>query len=62
VPFNGDDGVSRERRVPDDPVGFLQDPGHGGQILWIYRVSMCPADRFISRVVIPAAADTYQFV
>jgi hypothetical protein len=62
VTFDADDGVSRENRVPEDPVGSLQDRGHRGQILWLYHVSMCLAGRFISRVVIPAAVDTYQLV
>jgi hypothetical protein len=54
--------VSRENRVPEDPVGSLQDRGHRGQILWLYHVSMCLAGRFISRAVILAAVDTYQLV
>jgi hypothetical protein len=62
VTFEGDDGVSRENKVPEDPVGFLQDRGHQDQILGIYHVSMCLAGRFISRVAIPAAVDTYQLV
>jgi hypothetical protein len=56
--LDGDDGVNRENKVPEDPVGFLQDPGNRGQILWIYHTSMCRAVRVISRVVIPAAVDT----
>lgn len=60
--FDGDNGVSRENRVPEDPVGFIQDRIHRGQILWTYHVSMCLAGRFISRAVIPAAVDTYQLV
>jgi hypothetical protein len=62
VIFNRDDGVSRESKVSEDPVGFLQDRGHRGQIPGIDHVSMCLAGRFISRVVIPAAVDTYQLV
>ena len=60
--FDGDDGVSRENKVPEDPVGFLQGRGHRGQILGIYHVSMRLAGRFISQVVIPAAVNTYQLV
>jgi len=54
--------VSRENRVPEDPVGFIQDRVHRGAILWTYPVSMRLAGRFISRAVILAAVDTYQLV
>ena len=59
--FGGDDGVSRENRVPEDPVGFIQGV-HRGAILWTYPVSMRLAGRFISRAVILATVDTYQLV
>ena len=53
--------MSRENRVPEDPVGFIQGV-HRGAILWTYPVSMRLAGRFISRAVILAAVDTYQLV
>ena len=46
--FDGDDGVSRENRVPEDPVGFIQDRVHRGEILWTYHVSKRLAGRLIS--------------
>ena len=60
--FDGDDGASRENRVPEDPVGFIQERVHQGQILWTSHVSMRLAGRFISRAAILAVVDTYQLV
>jgi hypothetical protein len=60
VTFDGDER-SRENRVPEDPVGFIQDRVRRGQILLTSHVSMCRAGRFISRAVILAAVDTYRW-
>ncbi len=54
--------MSRENRVPEDAVGFMQDRVHRGEILWTSPGSMRRAGRFISRAVILAAVDTYQLV
>jgi hypothetical protein len=59
--FDGDDGMNREKTASEDAVGFRLDPGHRSQLLWIRHTSMCPAGYVISRMVIPAAVDTYQF-
>jgi hypothetical protein len=62
VTFDGDDGVSRENRVHEDLVGFIQDRVYRDQILWTYHVSMCFAGRFISQAVILATVNTYRLV
>ena len=58
----GDAGLNPERRLPDDPVGFIQDRVRRGRILWTYHVSMRLAGRFIPREAILAAVTTYQLV
>lgn len=54
--------MNREDRVPEDPVGFVQDHVRRGLILWTYHVNMRLAGRFISREAILAAVDAYQLV
>ena len=58
----GDNGVARESRLPDDPVGFIQDRIRRGQVLWTYHVNMRLTGRFIPRESILAAVDTYELV
>ena len=54
--------MTRENRVPEDPVGFIRDRVRRGRIFWTYHVNMRLAGRFIAREAILAAVDTYQSV
>lgn len=54
--------MARERRIPEDPIAFIQDCVRRGQILWTYHVNMRLAGRFIPREAILAAVDTYELV
>lgn len=59
---DGDDGVARERRLPEDPIAFIQDRVRQGRVFWTYHVNMRLAGRFISRKAILASVDTYELV
>lgn len=50
------------RRLPDDPVRFIQDRVRRGRVLWTYHVNMRLAGRFIRREAILPGADSYQLV
>lgn len=54
--------MARESRLPEDPIGFIQDRVRRGRIFWTYHVNMRLAGRFIRREAILAAVDTYQLV
>lgn len=54
--------MAHERRLPDDPIAFVQDRVRRGRILWTYHVNMRLRNRFIPREVILAAVDTYELV
>lgn len=54
--------MTRERLLPSDPVGFIQDCIRRGRVLWTYHVNMRLADRFISRESILAAVETLELV
>lgn len=54
--------MARERRLPEDPVRFLQDCIRRRRVLWTYHVNMRLAARFIPREVILATVDTYELV
>ncbi len=54
--------MTRENRVPEDPVGFIQGGVRQGRIFWTYHVNMRLAGRFIPREAILAAVDTYELV
>ena len=54
--------MNSERRLPEDPVGFIQDHVRRGRILWTYHVSMRLVGRFIPRERILAAVTTYQLL
>lgn len=59
---HGDDGVARERKLPTDPVAFIQGCVRRGRLLWTYHLNMRAAGRFISRESILAAVDTFEVV
>lgn len=56
------DGVSHERKLPEDPIGFIQERVRRRRIFWTYHVNLRLAGRFISREAVLAAVDTYQLV
>jgi hypothetical protein len=51
-----------ERKVPGDPLGFIQACVRGRQILWTYHVNMRLKGRFIPRENILDAVETYEIV
>ena len=59
---DGDRELATDRRLPGDPVGFIQDCVRRGRLLWTYHVNMRLAGRFIPREAILAAVDSYQMV
>jgi hypothetical protein len=54
--------VADGRRIPDDPVLFIQDHVRRARILWTYHVNMRLAGRFIPREAILAGVDSYELV
>ncbi len=54
--------MSGGRRLPDDPVRFIQDCVRRGRILWTYHVNMRLAGRFISRETILQVVESYELV
>ena len=51
-----------DRKLPSDPIAFIQDCVRGRKIFWTYHVNMRLAGRFIPREAILAAVDTYELV
>ena len=51
-----------ERRVPGDPVAFVQDCVRRRRVFWTYHVNMRLAGRFIPRAAILSAVATYRLV
>lgn len=47
--FDGDGELATDRRLPDDPVGFIQDCVPRGRLFWTHHVNMRLAGRFIPR-------------
>ena len=54
--------MTRERRLPSDPVEFIQDCIRRGRVLWTYHVNMRLAGRFITRESILGAVETLELV
>ena len=54
--------MTRERLLPSDPVGFIQDCVRRGRVLWTYHVNMRLATRFIPREFILGAVETLELV
>ena len=54
--------MPRERRVPDDPIGFIQARVRRGRLLWTYHVTMRLAGRFVPRETILDAVETFELV
>ena len=51
-----------ERKLPEDPLRFVQACVRNGQILWTYHVNMRLKGRFIRRQAILDAVDCYEIV
>ena len=54
--------MSADRRLPDDPLGFIQRCLRERKVYWTYHVNMRLAGRYISRDEILGAAETYSIV
>ena len=54
--------MTNERRLPGDPVQFIQDCFRRGRVFWTYHVNMRLSGRFIPRNSILKAADTIEIV
>lgn len=54
--------MADERRLPDDPIVYIQDCVRRGRLLWTYHVNMRFAARFIPRESILTAVDTFDLV
>jgi len=54
--------VTIERRVPSDPVAFMQSCVRRGRVLWTYHVNMRLAGRFIPREAVLGAVETLELV
>lgn len=54
--------MAAEQRLPDDPLGFIQDRVRRRRILWTYHVNLRLVGRFIPRETILLAVETYELV
>ena len=54
--------MTEHPRIPQDPLGFIQERIHARAIFWTYHVNMRMRDRFIQREQILHAVDTYEVV
>ena len=54
--------MARDRVLPNDPLGFIQDRVRRRKIFWTYHVNMRLAGRFIPRDSILQAVETYEIV
>jgi len=54
--------LEADRKIPDDPLDFIQQCVRGRKILWTYHVNMRLQGRFISRADILNAADGYEII
>jgi hypothetical protein len=54
--------LSEERKLPKDPVRFIQDCVRQRRIRWTYHVNIRLSGRFIPREWIFDATDTYELV
>lgn len=54
--------MTKERRLPDDPIMFIKDCLRRGRVFWTYHVNMRLPGRFIPRDSILKAVDTIEIV
>jgi hypothetical protein len=53
---------SSQRKLPDDPLAFIQTCVRQQSIFWTYHVNMRLQRRSIARQAILAAVDTYEII
>lgn len=51
-----------ERKLPDDPLGFIRSCVSGGRMVWTYHIGRRLEKRTIGRSAIVASTDTYEAV
>jgi hypothetical protein len=49
-------------RIPDDPLGFIQECVRNRRILWTYHVNMRLEGRYIARDEILSAVESFQII
>ena len=54
--------MPQRNRLPEDPIGFIQDRVRRGRILWTYHVNMRLKGRFIERRDILDAVASYEII
>ena len=54
--------VSRQRRVPDNPIAFVRKCVISGSIYWTYHVNMRIRERGIPKKWILDAIDSYEII
>lgn len=54
--------MTDDRRLPEDPISFIQDCVRQRHIRWTYHVNVRLAGRFIARETLLGAVDTYELV
>lgn len=54
--------VARGRRLPHDPLSFIQDCVRRRRVFWTYHVNLRLASRFITRQAILEAVATYELL
>lgn len=54
--------MAHERKLPDDPVRFVQDCIRRRRVLWTYHVNMRLSDRFIPPEMILESVEAYDLV
>ncbi len=52
----------KPRRLPDEPLSFIQECVRSGRLLWTYHVNLRLKGRFVRREGILDAVDTYDIV
>jgi hypothetical protein len=50
------------RRLPDDPIAFIQECVRRRRVFWTYHVNLRLAGRYIKREAILASMDSYELV
>ena len=54
--------MKNERRLPEDPIGFIKDCLRRGRIFWTYHVNMRLSGRFIPRDSILKAVGNIEII
>ena len=54
--------MTDERKLPEDPLAFIQACVRGGKVLWTYHVNMRLENRFIPRQAVLNSVDAYELI